>query len=91
MDFVPLHVYSGYSFLHSGLSIRKICGLAKKMGYFGVGLSDLETMSGFPELSHLLEKEPLKAFYGLDVVVDETLLSLYLTNEEGYRNLYRWI
>ena len=87
MDFVPLHVYSGYSFLHSGLSIRKICGLAKKMGYFGVGISDLETMSGFPELSHLLEKEPLKPFYGLDVFVDETLLSLYLTDEEGYRNL----
>ena len=87
MQFVPLHVYSGYSFLRSGLSVRKICGLAKKMGYFGVALSDYETMSGYPELTHLLTNQPVQAVYGLDVMIDDTLVSLYLQNEAGYKNL----
>ncbi|MBP5216766.1 MAG: DNA polymerase III subunit alpha, partial [Bacilli bacterium] len=76
-----------YSFLRSGLSVRKICGLAKKNGYPAVALSDYETMSGYPELTHLLQKEPLKPIYGLDVQIDGVLLSLYLRNEAGYKNL----
>ena len=44
MRFVPLHLYSGYSFLRSGLSIHKILLNAKKAGYSQVGLSDFETL-----------------------------------------------
>ena len=55
MRFVPLHLYSGYSFLRSGLSIHKILLSAKKAGYSQVGLSDFETLSGYPEFYHAFE------------------------------------
>ena len=89
MQFVPLHVYSGYSFLRSGLSIAKIVGMAKKNGYSTVGLSDFETLSGYPEFYHTLEKYETKPVFGLDVVIDDVLYSLFLHNEAGDRNLIK--
>ncbi|MBP5092344.1 MAG: PHP domain-containing protein, partial [Bacilli bacterium] len=89
MKFVPLHVYSGYSFLRSGLSIPKLLGAARKGGYDAVGLSDFETLSGYPEFFHALEKYQMTPVFGMDVEVDGVLVSLFLHDEEGYRNLIK--
>jgi len=87
VNFVPLHIYSGYSFLRSGLSVEKIVKLSLRNHYFGVGLSDYETMSGLAELCHAVKGSALLPVYGLDVEIDENLLSLYVDDEIGYQNL----
>ncbi|MDO5330238.1 MAG: DNA polymerase III subunit alpha [Bacillota bacterium] len=87
MDFAALHVYSGYSFLKSGLTVDRIIACGRKNDFYGVGLSDFETMSGYPELFHKIGKSNLRPVYGLDVEIEGTLCSLFLDSEVGYRNL----
>ena len=87
MNFVPLHVYSGCSMLRSGLKVPQILALANKYHYYGVGISDYQSLSAFPELTHLIKGSSLLPVYGLDVSVEDCLLSLYVNEEEGYRNL----
>ncbi|MCQ2743118.1 MAG: DNA polymerase III subunit alpha [Bacilli bacterium] len=87
MRLVPLHVYSGYSFLRSGLSVPRIASLCKKYGHSYVALSDYGALSGFPELYHVLEGSNILPVYGMDVEVEGVLYSLYAKNEDGYRNL----
>lgn len=62
MPFTPLHVYSGYSFLKSGLTIDKIAKATKDLGYYGCGLSDVNVMHGIPEFVSQMEdiKKPFK-------------------------------
>jgi DNA polymerase-3 subunit alpha len=76
MNFVPLHLYSGYSFLRSGLSVPKIIHLAEKNHYYGVGLTDYETMTGLPEFYHAIKDKTLLPVYGMDVEVDGDLALL---------------
>ena len=86
MNFVPLHIYSGYSFLRSGLTVKKIVAESYKQGYFGVALTDLNSMTGYPELNNLVKKTPMLSCFGLDVEIDGTLLTLIIESEEGYIN-----
>lgn len=87
MSFVPLHVYSGFSYLQSGLPIEKIPILAKKLGYNAIGLSDNGTLSGLAPFCHLAKASGLTPIYGMDYETKEGLFSLFVLNEEGYRNL----
>jgi DNA polymerase III alpha subunit len=48
MSFIPLHVYTGYSFLQSGITIENYLKALKKRGYKGSGISDLDSLSGIP-------------------------------------------
>ena len=48
MSFIPLRVFSGYSFTKSGLKIDQYLSAAKKLGYTTVGLGDFTTLSGAP-------------------------------------------
>ncbi|MFA5421241.1 MAG: DNA polymerase III subunit alpha [Bacilli bacterium] len=89
MGFIPLHVYTGYSFLQSGITVDNYLKALKKRGYQGSGISDFETVSGVPEFLKALKKSKLAAIPGLDVLVDENLLTFYATNEVGYRNLLK--
>lgn len=87
MNFVPLHVYSGYSFLKSGLSLEKLLDGLKKKSFQGAGLSDYQTLSGIPNFVKMLEKEHLKPIVGMDVSINDDIFSLYILGEIGYRNL----
>ena len=87
MSFLPLHIYSGYSFLKSGLSLSKIVALGAKAGYEYIGLSDDLSLTGFPELYHLCTKNGLKPLFGMDLKVNHQRFTLYIQNEIGYRNL----
>ena len=57
MKFAPLHVYSSYSFLQSGLTIQKIVNATKVNDYFGVAICDKEVMYGVPNFAIECEKE----------------------------------
>ncbi len=86
VSFIPLHVYSGYSFLQSGLTLPRFVGLAKKRGLRYVCLTDKNTMSGLPALAHLCKSNGLLPVYGIDIEVNGDLITLFIKDEEGYRN-----
>ena len=87
MNFAPLHIYSGYSYLSSGLTIDKIISSIKKRNYSGVGLCDLSTMSGIPEFISKANKNNFKNIIGLDLYIDDYLISFFVKDEIGYKNL----
>ena len=89
MPFLPLHIYSGYSFLQSALSLRKIVGLGLKRKYEGIALTDYESMSGFPELYHLCKTYDAKPIFGMDIDVNQQRFTLFIEKEDGYRNLIK--
>lgn len=87
MDFLPLHVYTGYSFLKSGISLPAFVALAKKRGQSCCAISDYESMTGFPELTLLCTAATMKPIYGMDVNVDGFIITAIVASEDGYLNL----
>ena len=86
MAFIPLHTYSGYSFLQSGLSVPRYVGLAKKRGLRYLSLTDKNTMSGLPEFVHLCTANGIVPVVGMDIEIDGDTLTLIIVDESGYRN-----
>ena len=89
MNYTPLHVYSGYSLLKSGLKIDQYLDAAKKMGLTTVGISDFATFTGAPVIFHEAEKRGLKVVLGEDLIIENILFSFYVLNETGYQNLLK--
>jgi DNA polymerase-3 subunit alpha len=89
MSFVPLHIYSGFSYLQSGLIASNIPLIAKKLGYSAVGISDKNSLSGLAPFDHSCLANSLKPIFGMDLEINEGLFSLYVLNEKGYRHLLR--
>ncbi|MCF0112843.1 MAG: PHP domain-containing protein, partial [Bacilli bacterium] len=87
MGFTRLHLYTGYSFLKSALTVPKAVGFAKKMGAEFISVCDFGSLSGAPELAKLAPQYGLKPLYGMDALIDGNLFSLFVENENGYRNL----
>lgn len=87
MPFTPLHVYSGYSFLKSGLTIDKIAKAVKDLGYYGCGLSDVNVMHGIPEFVSQMEKIKKPFIVGMETDINGYKLCLYAIDETGYRLL----
>lgn len=87
MAFVPLHTYSGFSYLQSGITAKNLPILAKKRGYSAIGLCDNGTLSGYAPFFHAASEEGLKPIFGMDYHFEENSISLFVLNEEGYRNL----
>ena len=89
MRFAPLHVVTCYSLLQSGLTMERIAHAIKDSNYFGMGMSDIETMAGVPPFVKMMEKQNKPYIIGEEFNVDGDSLSLYVINEEGYRNLIK--
>jgi len=87
MSFVPLHLYSGFSYLQSGLVAPKIPFLAKKMGFEACGICDNGTLSGYAPFTHAAIEAGIAGVYGMDARVSEGNFSLFVKSEAGYRNL----
>lgn len=87
MNFIPLHLYSGYSFLKSGILFPKLISSLKKNDFNVVGLSDLNVMYGYPSFNKICLENNIKPIFGLDLIVNENLFTLYVKNENGYKNL----
>ena len=85
--FAPIHIISGYSLLKSGLTMKKIESALKANDYFGVGLTDEFTLSGFPPFVHTAETHKLPYVLGLSISVNGDFFGIYALNEEGYQNL----
>ena len=87
MEFLPLKICSGYSFLRSGLSLRSIVNLAKKAGQTHCCLSDYFTLSGYPELTSLCASQEITPVYAMDGNFEGYEFTFILFNETGYKNL----
>ena len=91
MNFLPLHTYSGYSYLKSGISLARLISIYAKKGYKYAPICDFNTITGFPYLTELSSKLNLKPIYGMDTIVDKYHVSFYIKNEQGYLNLLKII
>ena len=87
VNFLPLHIYSGYSFLRSGILLPSLVATAKKRGQRYCAICDYQTLTGFPELTKLCKKLGLTPIYGADLQVGESLYGAFILEEEGYQNL----
>ena len=88
-NFVPLHIISGYSFLKSGLTIKKISKALKENDYFAMGLTDNAVLYGLPEFAHMMEENKKPYVLGMNIAIEDYRLSLLVQNEVGYRNLLK--
>ncbi|NLB40506.1 MAG: PHP domain-containing protein, partial [Erysipelotrichaceae bacterium] len=89
MSFIPLHVYTGYSFLQSGITEENYLKALKKRGFKGSGITDFNSLSGVPHFYKALKQEKLNLLAGVDFLIDDNLLSFFALNEVGYRNLLK--
>ena len=87
--FAPIHIKSGYSFLQSGLTIDKIVSSLKKNDYYGAALADLNCLYGVHEFTDELAKINKPCCIGMEVSLGEDFISLFVKNEQGYRNLLK--
>ena len=87
MIFAPLHIVTGYSFLQSGLTMEKVGKGVKNANYFGAAISDFEVLYGVPSFIKAMDAIKKPYLIGEQFVIDGDNLSLYVLNEEGYRNL----
>ena len=87
MIFAPLHIVTGYSFLQSGLTIERLIRAIKKNDYFGAGISDKEVLYCLPSFVHSMDDIEKPYLLGEQFDIDGDNLSLYVINEDGYRNL----
>ena len=85
--FAPIHIISGYSFLRSGLTMKRIQSAMKDNDYFGYGLTDEYVMHGWPSFVHIVKEANKPYALGLSVMANDNALVFYAKNEEGYINL----
>ena len=91
MNYIPLHVYSGYSFLSSALKVEDIIAnsLIKNLKF--VAISDYSNASIFPSFTSLASKNHLTPIYGTTLILETDkgsfYFGVYVKNEEGYKSL----
>lgn len=92
MNYCPLNIYSGYTFLSSTLKIEDIFSICDKNNYSYFGICDLVNMHAYSDIEKYKTKFKSKPLYGSTIIYllnDQfpVLLSLYIINEQGYQNL----
>src|SRR5574344_772141 len=87
MNYVPLHVYDGYSFLKSGMTTANYVSYCKKQGFNELGIANLGVCHSFPSFERFCLDNSIHPVFGLDVYIEGNLLTLFIKNEEGYKNI----
>ena len=87
MNYIPLHIYTGYTFLNSSLQIENLVKFANKNNFKYLGISDLNVLYGLAEFNNICKKYDIKPIFGMDVNFDGVNFTLYIENEDGYKNL----
>ncbi|MEN8188393.1 MAG: DNA polymerase III subunit alpha [Thermodesulfobacteriota bacterium] len=86
--FFPLRLRSHYSLMQGTASPAKLCRLAKKAGYSGLALTDLNNLYGLWSFLAACKKEGLRPVIGADIDDDGGhRLTALVENEKGYKNL----
>ncbi len=87
MKFAPLHIYSGYTFLQSGLTLERIVSNVKKYDYFGAGLTDHHVLYSLPRFISLMESINKPFIPGMEIEFEGNIICVYALTEEGYLSL----
>ena len=87
--YVPLRTHSHYSFLDSTLSPQAIVNLGKKHGMSAVALVDSGNLHGAVEFVQAAQQAGIKPIVGVELIVAENPLLLYVESARGYANLCR--
>lgn len=87
MNFAPLHIVSGYSFLKSGLTVNKIQKSVKENDYFGAAICDEKVLYGVPEFIKAMDEINKPYLIGMQLELQGDFLGVYATSEAGYRTL----
>lgn len=85
--FIPLHLYSEYSFLESGVLLENAFKKAKECEYSTLGVTDKNVLMAYPLFNKLAKKTGIKPIFGMDLTVEGNNFSLFVKDEGGYRNL----
>lgn len=91
MNYCPLNIQTGYSFLSSSLRVEDIFIYSKKYSYVSFGVNDFKSISCFSDLVKYSKKYSFKPIYGTKINVQGIDLSIYIADETGYFNLIHLI
>lgn len=91
MHYIPLHIHTEYTFLSSCLKIETLLSICDKYSFSSVGICDINNAYAFPDFVKECNKHKVKPIFGssIDILVNNKkfIISLFVKNEEGYRNL----
>ena len=91
MNYIPLHIHSGYTFLSSCLKIEDIISICKKNNFSHVGICDVENMYAYPSLFQEAKKSNITPLFGTSLNIKskdgDFYISVFIKNETGYRSL----
>lgn len=85
--FVPLHVYTNYTFLSSGFTLDRLFSSLKEKNYSVCAMTDLHVLYGIPEFFTLAKKNNVTPLAGIDIHLDDILVTFFAKDEFGYRYL----
>lgn len=87
MKFIPLHINSTYSYLSSGLTIEKLFKKTLESKGEYVSLTDFNSLTAAVSFVSTAKKLNLKPILGMDLNIEDVLLTFIIKNEDGYKNL----
>ena len=91
MNYIPLQVQSGYTFLESSLKVEDIVIVSIENRIPFACCSEIGNMYSFTLLNTLCKMNNLKPIFGVGLNIKinsfELLVYLYIKNEEGYSSL----
>ena len=90
MSFVPLHIYTGFSYLKSALPAQRVPLLAKKYGYTKIGITDDGSLSGFAPFEHACKDAGVTngAFYAHFDSKEDLFDKIVRSAVDGMQELY---
>ncbi len=85
--FTPLHIYTSYSFLQSGFTVAHLLQALADKKYRAAAITDFNVLFGVPEFCLAAKKAQIDPIVGMDLLIEDELITLIALNELGYRNL----
>lgn len=93
MNYVPLQVISGYTFLSSALKVEQIVEICMKNRIRYAAVADKDNLFACPELHALCRKNGISPIYGthfsFPIDGEDIIVYLYIRDEDGYASLCR--
>ncbi len=87
MNFVPLNLLSGYSFLKSAIKLDEYLQKVKSLNYKASALCDVSNLIAMPLFNKLAKAKGIKPITGLTLEIEGNSLVFLVKSEKGYRNL----
>jgi DNA polymerase III subunit alpha len=91
MNYIPLHVYTEYTFLSSSLKLEDLFSIASINKYKALGISDFNNVYAYPSFYHLFKKSSITPIFGMSLNLTYNdhpfYVVVYIKNEDGYRNI----